>query len=75
MTENFNKTGFYKVDHTKFGGIIYLSDFNTDYKGKNNTNGSAIAKRIANDERFDAQCNKNILNNKNYGGNKNVKSH
>lgn len=74
MPETFYKTRTYKVDHTTFGGIIYPSDYNTDYRGKDNTNGSVIAKRIASDNRFDEKCRKNILNNQNYGGNKNVKS-
>lgn len=52
-TENFNN------DHSKFGGLIYPSDFNTDYIGKNNTNGSVIASRIIADRNFDNQCRKN----------------
>lgn len=60
----------YKVDHSTFGGRIYLSDFETDYKGKDNLDESPIAKRIASDMRFDEWCRKNIENrerNKNYG--------
>lgn len=53
MTGTINKYEVYEVDHTTFGGIIYSSDFNTDYRGKNNTNGSLIAQRIAADQRFD----------------------
>lgn len=59
MTETFYRTGSYKVDHTTFGGLICPSDFNTDYRGKDNTNGSPIAKRIASDDKFDQQCRKN----------------
>lgn len=59
MTEKFNRIGTYEVDHTKFGGIIYPSDFNTDYRGKDNTNGSIIAQRIVSDKQFDIQCRKN----------------
>lgn len=59
MTETFNNTRNYKTDHTKFGGIIYPSDFNTGYKGKDNLNGSIIASRIEKDKRFDEQCRKN----------------
>ena len=44
-TERFDK------EHRHFGGIIYPSDFNTDYTGKNNTTGSAIASRIRSDFR------------------------
>ena len=68
MTEKFYKTRFYKVDHTTFGGIICVSDFNTDYRGKDNTNGSTIASRIAQDQRFDEQCRKNILIKQSNGG-------
>lgn len=48
------------VNHTRFGGVIYLSDYNTDYKGKTNTRGSSIASRIIADRNFDNQCRKNI---------------
>ena len=65
MTEKFNTAKVYKVDHSTFGGIIYASDFNTDYRGKNNTSGSLIANRIAQDQKFDNQCRKNIRQNKN----------
>lgn len=68
MADTFYKTGRYKVDHTQFGGIILPSDFNTDYRGKNNTNGSTIAKRIIGDQQFDKQCRKNKVNQQNYGG-------
>lgn len=50
MTENFYKT--WKTDHTKFGGLIYPSDFNTDYRKKNNKS-SNIASRIISDAKFD----------------------
>lgn len=59
MTETFNKVRNYKIDHTKYGGVIYHSDFNTDYRGKDNSNGSLIAQRIERDKRFDEQCRKN----------------
>lgn len=62
MTELFNNKQKYEVDHTKFGGIIYPSDFNTDYRGKDNTNGSTIASRIAQDNNFDKLCRKNKEN-------------
>lgn len=57
MTELFNTTKTYKVDHSKFGGIIYPSDFNTISRGNNN--GSFIASRIVSDNQFDEQCRKN----------------
>ncbi len=49
MTGTTNRYGIYEVDRTKFGGIIYPSDFNTNYRGKDNTNGSQIASRIETD--------------------------
>lgn len=52
----------YETDHSKFGGLIFPSDFNTNGRGKNNYNGSPAAKRIADDDRFDQQCKKNKLN-------------
>ena len=45
ITETFDK------EHRHLGGIIYLSDFNTDYRGKDNINGSTIASRIESDFR------------------------
>ena len=44
-------TETYDKEHIHFGGKIYTSDFNTDYRGKGNTNGSSIASRIASDMR------------------------
>ena len=41
MTETFRRTKHYKIDHKKFGGYIYSSDFNTDYRGKDTPNGCA----------------------------------
>lgn len=66
MTENFYITKFNKSDHKKFGGIVYTSDFNTDYRGKDNIHGSIIADRIAQDLRFDEQCRKNLENKRNW---------
>ncbi len=60
MTEKFNKLRIYKVDHRKFGGKIYATDFNTDYRGKDNTYGSIIASRILQDQKFDEQCRKTM---------------
>lgn len=53
MTHKTNRYGIYEVDHTKFGGIIYPSDFNTDYRGKDNTYGSKIAERIEADRQME----------------------
>lgn len=74
MTEKFNTVKLYGVDpnHTQFGGYIYASDFNTDYRGKDNINSSTIASRIAQDQKFDEQCRKNIESRQIYGGNKNA---
>ena len=52
MTGNY-KTERFDKEHRHFGGLIYQSDFNTDYRGKDNTNGSTIAKRIASDMRWE----------------------
>lgn len=66
MTENLYITNFNKSDHTRFGGIIYISDFNTEYK-KNNIKGSTIAYRIANDLDFDKECKENLKTEKSGG--------
>ena len=58
MPKEFYRTGNYKVDHTTFGGLIYQSDFNTDYSGNANANGSVVAAKIASDWRFDESCKK-----------------
>lgn len=63
MTGTTNRYGIYEVDHTKFGGIIYPSDFNTHYRGKNNTNGSQIASRIETDWRREEKLWKKRRNN------------
>ncbi len=42
-----------------FGGIIYPSDFHTDYPVKVRTQGSVIAQRIISDQKFDEQCRRN----------------
>jgi len=75
MTETFCKTEFYEVDRTTFGGLIYPSDYNTDYRGKDNTRGSVIAQRIISDRNFDYRCKRNIelrSNNKKSGGSQNA---
>ena len=64
MTRNYYRTGNCNTDPTRFGGIIYYSDFNTDFRGKDNINGSEIARRIMSDRKFDMQCKRNIENNK-----------
>lgn len=57
-----NRYEIYEADHSKFGGIIYPSDFNTDYRGNSKSNSSTIAQRIARDWIFDMQCRKNLEN-------------
>ena len=57
-TKEFYRTGNYSVYHTTFGGVIYESDFETDYRGKDQKE-SSIARRIESDRRFDKQCMKN----------------
>lgn len=66
MTHKTNRYGIYETDHTKFGGLIFLSDFNTDNRGKNNTNGSKIAIRIESDRQREEKLWKKERN-KNYG--------
>lgn len=44
--------------HRNSGGAIYESDFITDYRGKDNTNGSIIAARIESDYRYFAKLRK-----------------
>lgn len=60
MTENNKNIYNYGVDHTRFGGLIYLSDFNTNYCKRKGNVGSEIASRILSDKMFDEQCKKNI---------------
>ena len=50
MTNNYCTRTFDEL-HYHFGGMIYDSDFNTDYRGKDNKNGSIIASRIECDYR------------------------
>lgn len=74
MTETHNKYVIHEVDHKTFGGVIYPSDYNTDYRGKDNIRGSQIAQRIISDRIFDYRCKKNIelRNIKKQGGVKNA---
>lgn len=59
MTKRNIKHGIYEVDHTKFGGLIYLSDFNTVSREKENLKGSPIASRIESDARREEKLYKN----------------
>ena len=58
MTENFDKTINIHTNHSSFGGIIYPSDFETEYYSENGRN---IASRIASDWIFDEECRKNEI--------------
>ena len=60
-TRNYYTTTRNYVDHSTFGGLIYFSDFNTNYSGDPQKE-SPIAKRIASDWKFDMQCKQNALN-------------
>lgn len=53
-TETFNK------EHIHFGGVIYLSDFNTEYREKDNIRGSSIAARIESDFRWEKRLLKRL---------------
>jgi len=59
MTETFYRTGTHKIDNSTFGGVICFSDFNTNYRGKENIGGSFIASRIVADWKFDKKCREN----------------
>ena len=66
MTGNYT-TEIFDKQHIHFGGKIYISDFNTDYRGKDTTNGSAgsaIASRIEADFKWE----KKLLKSKRFGG-------
>ena len=60
-TRNHYITSSNYVDHTRFGGLIYPSDFETDYRGDDNLKGSSIASRIISDMKFDEQCRRNLM--------------
>lgn len=53
MAEIFQKIRSSQTDYSTFGGIIYLSDFNTSHPAGN------IAQRIVSDINFDRQCKRN----------------
>lgn len=50
---NYYTTEIFDKGHYHFGGTIYPSDFNTDYRGSDNTLGSSIAARIESDFRWE----------------------
>ena len=49
------------VDHTKFGGYIYQSDFDTETKKHNNYDGSQFVKRLISNWNFDSCCENNAI--------------
>lgn len=55
MIKFYNKEIF-NVDRQTFGGYVFPSDFNTEYRGNDNLHGSVIAERIASDRTFDRRC-------------------
>ena len=56
MTELTEFMDIYMVDpHRTFGGLIFESDFNTEYRGRTEKQ-SPAAKRIVAARRFDNQC-------------------
>lgn len=52
MNNNRKEQDNYGTNPRNFSGLIFTSDFNTEYK-KNNYSGSPIASRIQSDWRFD----------------------
>lgn len=58
MTNIIYRTGRVNTNPSTFGGIIYASDFETEYYPEH---GRHIADRIASDWKFDKQCKKNEL--------------
>ena len=74
MTKHNYFTETYDKQHIHFGGIIHFSDFNTDYRGKDNLNGSTIASRIASDLNWEQKMIKKRSNDYKYknGGHKNA---
>lgn len=54
MAKNY-KTEIFDKEHRHFGGLIYESDFNTDYRCNDNRKGS-IAQRIAYDLKLESDA-------------------
>ena len=51
MAINYREIENYKVDHSKFGGLIYPFDFDIEYNESKH-----IAGRIESDIKFDEMC-------------------
>jgi len=60
MNYQFYKAKCHETKYTEYGGEIYPSDFNTEYRSKACKGGSAVASRIIYDRMFDIQCKRNI---------------
>lgn len=58
MNELLHRTPINQKDPSTYGGLIYPSDFNTNFRANGNAGSSAIAARILSDQRFDMQCRK-----------------
>lgn len=58
MTNEFYRTGRFNNDPSTFGGLIYVSDFETEFYPEHGRN---IASKITSDWKFDKQCQKNEL--------------
>ena len=52
-----NSIYIYGSDSRNFSGLIYTSDYNTEFKKESN-NGSVVANKIISDFKFDGDCDK-----------------
>ena len=52
-----NSIYIYGSDSRNFSGLIYTSDYNTEFKKESN-NGSVVANKIISDFKFDSDCDK-----------------
>ncbi len=66
MNKTSCRIGAFPADHTTFGGILLVSDFNTSCQGNGYAKGSRIARRIISDQNLDRQCGRNIETRKQY---------
>lgn len=64
MTKNNYITETFDKEHIHLGGKIYNSDFNTEYRGNDISNGSSIAARIESDFKWEKNLLKKGANNK-----------
>ena len=59
MAINYREIENYKVDHSKFGGLIYPFDFDIEYNESKH-----VAGRIESDIKFDEMCKRLSENNR-----------